>query len=96
VKPLLRIAELLAMGTRGLIYVLIFLAVAALLVLMYRYRHLVFSRQRPPIRPPDTLFGLDLRPASLPDDIAGAALAELDAGSYAPPCPCSIAVRWWR
>jgi hypothetical protein len=82
-KYLIRIAEFLALGTRGLIYVLIALAAVALLVLIYRYRHLAFRDRAPSIKPPDTLFGLDLRPASLPDDIAGTALAELDAGRYA-------------
>lgn len=82
-KQLIKLAELLASGTRGLIYVLIFLAAVALLVVMYRYRHLAFGERKPETKPPDTLFGLDLRPASLPDDIAGAALAELDAARYA-------------
>ena len=82
-KQLSNLAGLLANGTRGLIYLLVFLAAVALLVLIYRYRHLAFGRPAPPPKRPDTLFGLDLRPASLPDDIAGAALAELDAGNYA-------------
>ena len=79
-QQLSRLAGLLASGARGLIYLLIFVAAAALLVLLYRYRHLAFGQHAPPLKRPDTLFGLDLRPASLPDDIAGAALAELDAG----------------
>ena len=82
-KQLIKLAELLASGTRGLIYVLIFLSAVALLIVMYRYRHLAFGERKPEIKQPDSLFGLDLRPASLPDDIAGAALAELDGGRYA-------------
>jgi hypothetical protein len=82
-KQLIKFAELLASGTRGVIYVLIFLSAVALLIVMYRYRHLAFGERKSAIKQPDTLFGLDLRPASLPDDIAGAALAELDAARYA-------------
>jgi hypothetical protein len=83
VKQLISLAELLASGTRGLIYLVLFLAAVALLVLIYRYRHLALGYRAPPFKQPDTLFGLDLRPASLPDDIAGAALVELNAGRYA-------------
>jgi hypothetical protein len=83
VKHLIKFAELMSSGARGLIYVLIFFAAVALLVVIYRYRHLTFGYRAAPVKQPDTLFGLDLRPASLPDDIAGAALAELDAGRYA-------------
>lgn len=82
-KQLSRLAGWLASGARGLIYLLVFLAAVGLLVLIYRYRHLAFGQHAPPPKRPDTLFGLDLRPASLPDDIAGAALAELDGGRYA-------------
>ena len=81
-KKLIALADLLAKGTRGLIYVVVLIAIAALLVVLYRYRHLVLGIQRPSIRLPETLFGLDLRPASLPADISAAALAEVDAGRY--------------
>jgi len=83
VKRLISLAELLASGVRGVIYLLVLLAAVAVLVLIYRYRHLAFGDRPAASRPPDTLFGLDLRPASLPEDIAGTALAELDAGRYA-------------
>ena len=81
-KKLIALADLLARGTRGLIYVVVLIAIAALLVVLYRYRHLVLGIQRPSIRLPETLFGLDLRPASLPADISAAALGEVDAGRY--------------
>ena len=81
-KKLIALADLLAKGTRGLIYVIVLVAIAALLVVLYRYRHFVLGIKRPPIKLPETLFGLDLRPASLPDDISAAALAEVDAGRY--------------
>ncbi|WP_301101822.1 DUF4129 domain-containing protein [Propionivibrio sp.] len=83
VKYLLRIADLLARGTRSLIYVLVFLAIVALLVVMHRYRYLVLGLNLPAKKPLETLFGLNLCPASLPDDIAGAALTEVDSGRYA-------------
>ena len=81
-KKLIELADLLARGTRGLIYVVVLAAIAALLVVLYRCRHFVLGSKRPPIRLPETLFGLDLRPASLPADISVAALAEVDAGRY--------------
>jgi len=81
-KKLIELADLLAKGTRGLIYVVVLIGIAALLVVLYRYRHLVLGIQRPSIRLPETLFGLDLRPASLPADISAAALGEVDAGRY--------------
>ena len=80
---LVALANLLAKGTRGLLYVLIALACVVLLVVLYRHRHLLPGANLPQKKPPETLFGLDVRPASLPDDIAGAALAEVDAGRYA-------------
>ena len=82
-KALIRFADLLATGTRGLIYLAVVLVAAALLVLIYRYRGLIPGFKRRESRVPETLFGLDLRPASLPDDIAAAALAEVKAGRHA-------------
>lgn len=82
-KALFKLAELFAQGLRGLIYLLLVVAAGALIVVLYRYRHLAFGASRTASRPVETLFGLDLRPASLPDDIAAAALAELAAGRHA-------------
>ena len=82
-KALIRFADLLATGTRGLIYLAVVLVAAALLVLIYRYRGLIPGFKRRESRVPETLFGLDLRPASLPDDIAASALAEVNAGRHA-------------
>lgn len=78
---LLKMAGYLATGVRGIIYLLLGLALVALLVLIYRNRHrfITGGRAGPP-SVPEALFGLDLRPASLPDDIAAAALAELERG----------------
>lgn len=82
-KKLIKIAEMVARGTRALLYLLLCIAAAGALVLLYRYRHLVTGYRPLPFKPPETLFGLDLRPASLPTDITRAALAELDAGRFA-------------
>lgn len=82
-KALIRFADLLATGTRGLIYLAVVLVAAALLVLIYRYRGLIPGFKRRESKVPETLFGLDLRPASLPDDIAAAALAKVKAGRHA-------------
>lgn len=79
-KQLAKWAETFATGVRGIIYVLLFLGVAFLLVLAYRYRHLVIGERLAAAPTPETLFGLDLRPASLPDDIAAAALVEVENG----------------
>lgn len=80
VKHLVKWAEMFATGVRGLIYVLLFLGGIFVLVMAYRYRHFVIGDRASPATTPDTLFGLDLRPASLPDDVAAAALAELERG----------------
>ena len=82
-KKLIELADMLAIGVRWLIYALVAIGVAILLIVLYRYRHLVQGIGRPASKPVETLFGLDLRPASLPDDIAAAALAELEAGRIA-------------
>lgn len=81
-KKLIRFAELLAKGTRSLIYLVVVVVAVALVIILYRYRGLVLGLRRPEPGVPETLFGLDLRPASLPEDISGAALAEADAGRY--------------
>lgn len=58
---------------------LLWIAVLVAIVLAIIYRHKILALLRPARRqhkvaaPPDVLFGLDIRPESLPDDIAGAA-----------------------
>lgn len=57
------------------------LLLVALAYLIYRYRH---AWLRPPgarSAPPNFLFGLDVRPESLPDDVVAAALQELSRGN---------------
>jgi hypothetical protein len=82
IKQLISFIEILAIGVRGLIYVIIFFVVVALMLILYRYRHLIPMRTTVSTKQPDTLFGMNLRPESLPDDIAGAALAELAKGNH--------------
>jgi hypothetical protein len=71
------VARVLAASLRLLAYVALALLAGVLLYLVWRRQ----ARRAAAVpRPPDTLFGLDVRPQSLPADVAGAALAELAAG----------------
>ena len=71
--------EALAQFLRILAYAAI--ALAVLFGLYYLLRRLdLFGQQRSSYTPPATLFGLDVRPESLPDDVAAAALALARAG----------------
>jgi hypothetical protein len=74
----------LAQGARGVLYVVMAAALAALLVVLYRYsgRFAGMPSERA-ARAPETLFGLNLRASSLPADPAAAAEAEAAAGRLA-------------
>jgi hypothetical protein len=74
------VADWLAASLRLLVYGLLAVAAGVGLFLLYRHRSLLRGARRDRGRPPESLFGLDLRPDSLPDDIAAAARAELAAG----------------
>jgi hypothetical protein len=56
--------------------------------LLFVYRHKIIAmlkphRLKPPAAPPpDVLFGMDIRPESLPDDIAGASRTLWEQGQY--------------
>lgn len=82
-KHLQRVAGWVAGGVRGVFYVFMAVALAALLVVLYRQWGRLSWTPKRPVRAPETLFGLDLRPATLPADIPAAALAEADAGRFA-------------
>jgi hypothetical protein len=74
-RPLLAIVEFLSQAMRGLVWIgaLLLVAVLAYLIMRYRESWLPAVRQAPP----DFLFGLDVRPQSLPADIVAAARAAL-------------------
>ena len=70
----------LAEFARALMWLVVIALVAALVHLARRYSG-VWMPERAARQPtPDVLFGLDITPASLPDDIVAAALAALDKG----------------
>jgi hypothetical protein len=71
--------DALAQFLRILAYAAIALAVLFLLYYLLRRFDLV-GRGRPSYTPPATLFGLDVRPESLPEDVAAAALELARAG----------------
>ncbi|MDR2626053.1 MAG: hypothetical protein LBC37_06940 [Zoogloeaceae bacterium] len=73
----------LAKFVRILLYGLIVLALAVCVVFFYRNRALFRQKAQPQKSArPQTLFGLDLRPDALPDDIPTTALAEAEAGHW--------------
>ncbi|HQC80269.1 MAG TPA: DUF4129 domain-containing protein [Accumulibacter sp.] len=69
--------DIVAEVARGLSWIAGALALAAIVVVVLRHRHLFAVAAGPARRAPDFLFGLDLRPESLPTDIAAAARAAL-------------------
>ena len=77
-RPFLAFIEALSRIMRGLVWIGALILAAVLLYLVIRYRE---SWLRPARQaPPDFLFGLDVRPQSLPADIVAAARAALAAG----------------
>lgn len=79
-----RLAEWIAKGIRWLGYLGAAALAAGLIVLLYRYRDIRRSRLPVARAVPATLFGLDVRPDSLPEDVAGAAGHLLAAGDIVP------------
>lgn len=73
--------EYLSKILRLLVYFALALLLAAVIYLSYRYRDAWFGPLKGRAAPPSFLFGLDVRPESLPDDVAAAALAELNRGN---------------
>lgn len=82
-KHILTMSEWVAKGVRGLFYALMAVALAALLVVLYRQWGRLSGSPKRAARVPETLFGLDLRPGSLPADIPAAAQREAEAGRVA-------------
>lgn len=79
-KTLQRVIEAIAGISRVLVWVGAALLVAALIYVLIRYRDRWLPGQRVPAHPPEFLFGLDVRPESLPDDVAATARAAIAAG----------------
>lgn len=72
-----QLVDVVAEVVRSLLWVAGGLALAAIVVVVLRHRHLFAVAVSPARRSPDFLFGLDLRPESLPTDIVAAARAAL-------------------
>jgi hypothetical protein len=79
-KGISAVMEALAKGVRVLAWAA--LAVALSAALYWLLRHLRFSRDPRPARQamPDMLFGLDVRPETLPADVVAAAMAQIARG----------------
>lgn len=77
-KSLRSFFAMIAEGSRILVWVIIALALMVAIYLVLRYQHyLPWQRTQRVI--PEQMFGLDVRPESLPDDIGAAALQLLEA-----------------
>jgi hypothetical protein len=83
-RHFLALSNWLALGLRGVLYLGMALAGAALLIVLYRHSgRWAGAPPRPAARAPETLFGLDLRQTPPPADIPATAWAEAEAGSFA-------------
>jgi hypothetical protein len=76
---------------RALAWIVVALAAAALIYFIVVNHERWFNRGGVRTLPPDFLFGLDVRPESLPDDVAAAARAALAAGNVE--CALSLLYR---
>lgn len=81
IKSLEHFVESLSRVLRVLMWAAIVLLLSALVYFSYRYRHAWMRPLTIRAAPPSVLFGLDVRPESLPDDVASAALLELANGN---------------
>jgi hypothetical protein len=80
IKSLLNAIEFLSRAMRSLVWIGALVLAALLVYLVIRYSEGWRLKRKPRTPPPDFLFGLDVRPASLPADVAAAARAALAAG----------------
>ena len=79
---LLSMVETASQVLKGLVWVVALALAVWLLYLVVRYYDRWQKGRQATPQVPETLFGLDVRPGSLPDDIAGAARAALAAGRF--------------
>jgi hypothetical protein len=80
-KGLLDFIEFLSKALRVLVWIALAAVICLVIYFSYRYRDAWFGPLRGRNKPPEFLFGLDVRPESLPDDVVSAALQELAAGN---------------
>lgn len=81
VKALKMIGKVIAQIGRVVMWVALALLLGVIVWMIYRYWRLYGdARRRPPNAPPAEVAGFDIRPESLPDDVAAAAMALLAAG----------------
>lgn len=78
-----RVAEFISQVLKGLVWIAWIAGAAVLAYFLLRYRETLRSRRAPRPEAPEFLYGLDLRPQSLPDDVPAAARASLAAGRVA-------------
>ena len=81
ISSLLDIIELLSRALRVLVWIAFTIFLSLLIYLAYRYRHMWMGSAKDRVKPPNFLFGLDVRPDSLPEDVVSAALQELAKGN---------------
>lgn len=79
-KAMMQVMEVMAEIMRVGIWIIAALAAAFLIYLIIRYRDVWMPGERVRSLPPEFLFGLDVRPESLPDDVGAAARKALAAG----------------
>lgn len=77
------VVEFMSRALRVLVWVGLAGVIAAIIYLSYRYRDAWLGPLRGTPAAPEFLFGLDVRPESLPDDVVSAALQELAKGNTA-------------
>lgn len=82
-QPLLDAIEFVSRALRVMVWIGLALIIAAVIYFAYRYRDAWIGPLRGRAAPPEFLFGLDVRPGSLPDDVVAAALQELARGNAA-------------
>ena len=81
IKDLLGGIETLSKLLRILVWVGGAVLLAGLIYLSYRYRNAWLGPARKRAAPPSFMFGLDVRPESLPDDVVAVAMQELANGN---------------
>lgn len=82
-KPFLDFVEAMSTGLRAVAWIAVGIVAALFLYLLYRHRGAWLPGRSPRPAPPEFLFGLDVRPGSLPADVVAAARAARARGDAA-------------